>query len=76
MSKRRQSFLKKAIIIEIVGFEYFWHYINIKGKTSTSSNRKISTPLLRPYAQTVFKVYAKVRKSAQFENFAFFCQQN
>ena len=44
--------------------------------TSTPSNRKISTLLLRPYAQTVFKVYAKVRKSAQFDNFAFLCNQN
>ena len=44
--------------------------------TSTPSNRKISTPLLRPYAQTAFKVYAKVRKSVQFENFAFLCHQN
>ena len=32
--------------------------------------------LLRPYAQTVLKVYAKVRKSAQFENFAFLCHKN
>ena len=32
--------------------------------------------LLRPYAQTVFEVYAKVRKSAQFENFPFLCHQN
>ena len=44
--------------------------------TSTPSNRKISTTLLRPYAQTVFKVYAKVRKSAQFENFKFLCHRN
>ena len=44
--------------------------------TSTPSNKKNSMPLLRSYAQTVFKVYAKVRKSAQFENFAFLCRQN
>ena len=37
--------------------------------TSKPSNRKMSMPLLRHYAQTVFKVYVKVRKSAQFENF-------
>ena len=43
---------------------------------STPSNRKISTPLLRPYEQTVFKVHAKVRKSTQFENFGFLCHQN
>ena len=41
--------------------------------TFTPSNKIISTLLLRPYAQTVFKVYAKVHKSAQFENFAFYC---
>ena len=43
--------------------------------TLTPSNRKISMPLLRSYAQTIFKVYAKVRKTAQFENFAFLCRQ-
>ena len=31
--------------------------------------KKNSFPLLRPYAQTVFKVYTKVRKSAQFDIF-------
>ena len=44
--------------------------------TSTPSNKKISMPLLRPYAPTVFKVYAKVRESAQFENIEFLCRQN
>ena len=44
--------------------------------TSTPSNRKMSVPLLRTYAQTVFKVYAKVRKFAHFENLAFLCHQN
>ena len=44
--------------------------------TSTPSNRKISTQLLRTDTQTVFKVYAKVRKYAQFENFAFLCHKN
>ena len=29
----------------------------------------MSMPLLRPYSQTIFKVYANVRKSVQIENF-------
>ena len=60
-----------------------FHYFTIENNAlvlphfiSTPSNRKISTPLLRSYAQTVFKVFVKVWKSAQFENFAFLCHQN
>ena len=43
---------------------------------STPSNKKTLILLLRPYAQTVFLVYAKVRKSAQFKNFPFLFHQN
>ena len=43
---------------------------------NTIKQRKNPTLFLRPYAQSVLKVYDdKVRKSMQFENFAFLCHQ-
>ena len=39
----------------------------IKACILLQNHKKNQTLLLKPYAHTVFKIYAKVRKSAQFE---------
>ena len=69
LTKFMYSIMKKRFNIEnVAGFQPQF--------TRTRSNTKIPTLYARYHAQTIFKGFAKVRKSEKFEIFALLLYKN